>query len=114
MRIKVLIITLFTTSFIFNLSFAQEKENQKVKTDKKIEVKTETKKEQKSEVKKIWNEVCPVMGDPVDPETPTVEYNGKIIGFCCKSCIKKFNKDPEKYLKNLTPDGKKFIKQERG
>ncbi|NPV10979.1 MAG: YHS domain-containing protein [Ignavibacteria bacterium] len=51
------------------------------------------------------------MGEPVDPEVQTVEYNGKVIGFCCKSCIKKFKKDPEKYLKNLSEDGKKFIKQ---
>lgn len=110
MKIKFLIIVLVLTSFVFNFSVAQEKEKQEVKIEKKLEVKSEIGKDQNTKVKKIWNEVCPVMGDPVDPETPTVEYNGKIIGFCCKSCIKKFNKNPEKYLKNLTEDGKKFIK----
>ncbi|MHB8905368.1 MAG: YHS domain-containing protein [Melioribacteraceae bacterium] len=56
-----------------------------------------------------WNKVCPVSGEEVDQETPTVEYKGKVIGFCCSSCVSKFNKEPEKYLKNLSDDGAKFI-----
>jgi YHS domain-containing protein len=56
-----------------------------------------------------WNKVCPVSGEDVDSEAPTVEYKGKIIGFCCPSCNKKFKKDPEKYIKNLSDDGTKFI-----
>lgn len=72
---------------------------------------TKTKKTENVTTKKIWNAVCPIMGDEVDPKVATVEYNGKTIGFCCKSCIKKFNKDPEKYMKNLSEDGKKFIKK---
>ena len=69
----------------------------------------------KSEVKtdlaktNIWNKVCPVMGEEVDSETPTEMYNGKVIGFCCKGCEKKFNADPEKYMKNLSEDGTQFI-----
>jgi YHS domain-containing protein len=47
------------------------------------------------------NKECPVMpGDEIDPEV-TVVYQGKTIAFCCPACVKKFNKDPEKYLKNL-------------
>ena len=57
----------------------------------------------------IWNAVCPVMGEEVDPEAPTEIYNGKVIGFCCKGCEKKFKADPEKYMKNLSDDGAKFI-----
>ncbi|MCX6167798.1 MAG: YHS domain-containing protein [Ignavibacteriales bacterium] len=57
----------------------------------------------------IWNKVCPVSGEEVDLETQTVEYKGKVIGFCCSSCISKFKKEPEKYLKNLSDDGTKFI-----
>lgn len=56
-----------------------------------------------------WNKVCPVSGEEVDQEAPTVEYNGKVIGFCCSSCVSKFNKDPEKYLQNLSNDGATFI-----
>ena len=59
--------------------------------------------------KEIWNAVCPVKGMEVDPDSPTVEYNGKLIGFCCPGCDKKFSADPEKYIKNLSEDGKEFI-----
>lgn len=58
---------------------------------------------------KIWNKYCPVRGGEIDPETPTVEYEGKTIGFCCPGCDKKFSKDPEKYLKNLSKDGQEYI-----
>jgi YHS domain-containing protein len=71
---------------------------------KKAEVKTESVEEVK-----IWNKYCPIRGGEVDPETPTVEYKGKVIGFCCPGCDEKFVKDPEKYLKNLSEDGQEFI-----
>ena len=58
---------------------------------------------------KIWNKVCPVMGNKVDPDGPTVEYNGKLYAFCCPGCDAKFEKNPEKYSKNLSEDGAKFI-----
>ena len=57
----------------------------------------------------IWNKVCPVKGEELDADAPTVEYNGKVIGFCCPGCDSKFQKDPEKYMKNLNEDGTKFI-----
>jgi len=59
----------------------------------------------------VWNKVCPVKGEEVDAEAPTVEYNGKIIGFCCPGCDSKFQKDPEKHMKNLNEDGSEFIKK---
>ena len=46
------------------------------------------------------NAVCPVMGNPVDPEI-TVDYEGRRIGFCCPGCDKVFLEDPEKYLKKV-------------
>ena len=36
------------------------------------------------------------MGEPV-----VIVHEGQQIKFCCKPCIKKFNKDPAKYLLNL-------------
>lgn len=57
----------------------------------------------------VWNKVCPVKGEEIDSDAPTVEYNGKLIGFCCPGCDSKFQKDPEKYLKNLNDDGSEFI-----
>ena len=48
------------------------------------------------------NKFCPIQGEghDIDPEV-TVVYNGKTIGFCCSDCIAEFQKDPEKYMKNL-------------
>ena len=34
------------------------------------------------------------MGDPY-----VYAYKGREIKFCCKGCLKDFNKDPEKYVK---------------
>src|SRR4051812_8363330 len=36
------------------------------------------------------NAKCPITGDDVDASAPTTKYKGKIIGFCCKDCPKKF------------------------
>ena len=58
---------------------------------------------------KIWNTYCPVRGEEVDPDAPTVQYRGKTIGFCCPGCDDKFKANPKKYMKNLSKDGKKFI-----
>ena len=30
-----------------------------------------------------------------------VDYKGQQVGFCCKSCISDFDKDPAKYLAKL-------------
>ncbi len=47
------------------------------------------------------NEYCPVT--PTDLAEPDIhtEYKGETIYFCCKSCLRDFNKDPEAYLANL-------------
>ena len=45
--------------------------------------------------------VCPVMkGQPID-KTIFVEYKGKKVYFCCQSCKAAFEKEPEKYVKDL-------------
>ena len=50
----------------------------------------------------IINDICPVMGGEVDNDTPyKVEYQDKLIGFCCPACVDTFNADPEKYMAKL-------------
>ncbi len=49
----------------------------------------------------IFNKLCPVTKEAVDPKVKTYEYKGKIIGFCCEDCVKDFKADPEKYMKDL-------------
>lgn len=53
-------------------------------------------------------DLCVVSGDKLDSMDDLVKYaykspDGKEreVRFCCKDCIKKFKKDPEKYLKML-------------
>ena len=46
---------------------------------------------------------CLVTGDGLDDmdERVSVVYEGQTFEFCCKPCVKKFNKNPRKYLKAL-------------
>ena len=102
------------TIFLSTLIFAQEKPEEKPEvTQQDSLVKTEVPEDSSLSVEAsdlaIWNKVCPVMGNKVDVDGPTVEYNGKLYGFCCPGCDAKFEKNPEKYSKNLSEDGTKFI-----
>lgn len=45
--------------------------------------------------------MCPVTLDEPAESWISTEYEGETIGFCCKSCLRKFNANPEAYLKNL-------------
>lgn len=36
------------------------------------------------------------LGPPID-----VKYKGRTVRLCCKSCVKKFNANPDKYLAML-------------
>ncbi len=50
----------------------------------------------------VVNEICPIMEGEVGKDTAyKVEYDGKVIGFCCAGCVDKFNEDPEKYIQEL-------------
>jgi YHS domain-containing protein len=48
----------------------------------------------------IAQKICPVMGNPIDPNI-YVDYNGRRIYFCCNMCPETFKKDPEKYIAKL-------------
>ena len=45
------------------------------------------------------------MGDPY-----VYAYKGREIKFCCKNCLKDFNKDPAKYLKKIDEEEAKAKK----
>ncbi len=36
------------------------------------------------------NANCPISKEPVDPETTTLQYKGRTIGFCCPGCEERF------------------------
>lgn len=60
--------------------------------------------------KSIWNKYCPVSGMKISIGSKTVEYEDKIIGFCCpsKEHNKVFMEAPEKYIENLSDDGQTY------
>ena len=37
------------------------------------------------------NATCPVMGGSISDKVPTVEWRGHRVGFCCTSCVAKWN-----------------------
>ena len=48
---------------------------------------------------------CPMMdGNRIDKKVH-VDHNGKRVYFCCGECIKDFNADPEKNIKEMTDAG---------
>lgn len=46
------------------------------------------------------NKLCPVMGGPTNKKL-SYQYKDRKYYFCCPDCIGIFQKDPEKYIKNL-------------
>jgi YHS domain-containing protein len=61
-----------------------------------------------------WNAVCPVDGEPVSAEVPTIKYNGKDYGFDSPSCAVIFNDDASTYAANLSEDGSEFSDRAAG
>ena len=47
---------------------------------------------------------CPVMSRTIDKKY-YIDYEGKRVYFCCNSCPKSFEGDPEKYMKKLADAG---------
>jgi YHS domain-containing protein len=86
-----------------------KKETEEIQTQEKLDTGLPTAETEELIVQEIWNKVCPVKGNPIEDDTPTVEYDGKLYGFCCPGCDTKFAKNPKKYSKNLSEDGTKFV-----
>ncbi len=49
---------------------------------------------------KVVNEKCPVSGEAVDA-AHTIEFEGRLVGFCCGKCKAAFEKEPAKYAAKL-------------
>lgn len=56
-----------------------------------------------AKVKPYPLDVCLVSDNDLDSMGGEIVkvYNGQQIKFCCKPCVKKFEANPKKYLKNL-------------
>ena len=49
---------------------------------------------------------CVVSGEPLGADAIDYVYEGKLVRFCCKKCVKEFQASPEKYLVKLQAAGK--------
>jgi len=108
----------------FDSKFHQHQEINKSSISDKTSYENEYRKDEKSTEKylipiriddknlKPFNLFCPVQGEEVELDVPKVLYKGKVYGFCCKGCDDKFIKEPEKYIRNLSSDGKRFLGRE--
>jgi YHS domain-containing protein len=47
------------------------------------------------------NKKCPISGEDVNPNSRTVRYKDKTVGFCCDDCVALFNKNPDKYADKI-------------
>jgi YHS domain-containing protein len=100
-NLMMFILLLFFSFSFSDVMFAQEKTKENKETTSA-----------KTEDGKPVNSICPVSTEDVDGEI-THEYKGKTYALCCKSCLKKFKQDPEKYISRLSEDGKS-IKKNKG
>lgn len=58
-----------------------------------------------AEVRPYPSDVCIVSGNKLGSmgKPVTMVYKGQEVKFCCKPCVAKFNRNPEKYLKKIAP-----------
>lgn len=92
---------LLTLGFI---SFSNASDTATPKTPQAQIVKTPEEKAKAAELAKTYPlTTCPVSGDKLGAMGETIDtlYQGQLIRFCCKGCIKSFNKNPDKYLKEI-------------
>jgi YHS domain-containing protein len=66
----------------------------------------------KPKLKPYTLKTCVVSGDKLGEmgEPYVYEYQGREIKFCCKGCVKDFNKDPAKYIKKIEEEEAKAKK----
>jgi len=91
-----------TTSFTWNLQAADTPSSPEA--PKAQILKTPEEKALAAEQAKSYPlTTCLVSGDSLGGMGETVDclYQGKLVRFCCKGCVKSFNKNPDKYLKEL-------------
>jgi YHS domain-containing protein len=73
----------------------------KMEMPKKVEQTADVQKKTETTVAAIEQTKCPILpNNPIDKNV-FVEYKGKKVYFCCEACKAEFNKDPEKYIKDL-------------
>ncbi|MCX7762627.1 MAG: efflux RND transporter periplasmic adaptor subunit [Candidatus Kryptonium sp.] len=88
---------------LFHQHYEENKQNQETKKTQKrdkSEIRHEHKDEKSVKSQTPNKAIDPVCGMEVDPKVAlSYTYKGENFYFCMKSCLEKFRKNPEKYLK---------------
>jgi len=95
---------LLTCLLLGSFSSAHSEENKSPAQKSAQIVKTPEDKAKAADLAKNYPlTTCVVSHDGLGGMGETVDalYDGKLIRFCCKGCVKSFNKNPDKYLKEL-------------
>jgi len=95
---------LLTCLLLGSLSLGHSEENKSSAPKSAQIVKTPEEKAKAAELAKRYPlTTCVVSHDSLGGMGETVDamYDGRLIRFCCKGCVKSFNKNPEKYLKEI-------------
>lgn len=53
------------------------------------------------------NKSCPISGEEIDAKSPTVDYMGGKVAFCCDKCVAKWDKMDEAARKAALDEHKK-------
>ncbi|CAM8623848.1 hypothetical protein MCEMIH22_00218 [Candidatus Methylacidiphilaceae bacterium] len=95
---------LLTCLLLASFTLGQSEENKSPVQKSAQIVKTPEDKAKASDLAKSYPlTTCVVSHDGLGGMGETVDalYEGRLIRFCCKGCVKSFNKNPDKYLKEL-------------
>ena len=95
---------LLTCLLLASLNFGYSEENKPSAPKTAQIVKTPEDKAKAADLAKSYPlTTCVVSHDGLGGMGETVDtlYEGRLIRFCCKGCVKSFNKNPEKYLKEI-------------
>ena len=95
---------LFICLLLASLPLGHSEENKSPASNSAQIVKTPEDKAKAADLAKSYPlTTCVVSHDGLGRmgETVDILYEGRLIRFCCKGCVKSFNKNPDKYLKEL-------------
>ena len=95
---------LLPTLLLAFLPFGNAQDSKPPTPQKAQIVKTPEEKAKAAELAKTYPlTTCPVSGDKLGGMGETIDtlVDGKLVRFCCKGCVKSFNKNPDKYLKEI-------------
>src|SRR5688572_894032 len=102
------VLPLAVFGMLSSAAWAQDEKTTGVATKAADKATSAPEKSKPSEVKDAKNANCPISGHPVGSMQAGshIVYKGHKVGLCCDSCKKRFNEDPETYLKKALEEKK--------